>query len=89
MEGRQGEELKAEAKAEVIVNQRQKERDCGSCRGRGDYGGEAERQKQRGRGLIKPALPAGKPCKSGHQPPTTCHQSHKKSLCCCVCRELS
>ena len=24
-------------------------------------------EKQRGRGLIKPALPAGKPCKSGHQ----------------------
>ena len=43
MEGRQEGELKAEAK--VIVNQRQKERDCGSCRGRGDYGREAERER--------------------------------------------
>ena len=49
-EERQEGELKAEAKAEVIVNQRQMERDCGSCRGRGDYGGEAEREKQGGRG---------------------------------------
>ena len=45
LEARQEGELKAEAKAEVIVNQRQKERDCGSCRGSGDYGGEAERER--------------------------------------------
>ena len=44
-EERQEGELKAEAKADVIVNQRHKETDCGSCRGRGDYGGEAERER--------------------------------------------